>query len=234
MKLGILECDDVNPSLVETYGSYPQMFMKAFLSIDPLMTFRVYRAHCNELPEDSGECDAYLITGSKVSAYEQLGWISSLELWIQALAKTGKKLLGICFGHQVIAQAMGGVVEKSEKGWGVGQYTNEIIKSDIWMVPEKKQLNLLVSHQDQVLQLPENVEVIAGSPFCPNFLLQYNEQFLTVQGHPEFSKEYSAALMEHRRGAIIPEDTVRAALVSLQQKVDSQLMIQWMRQFLVS
>ena len=234
MKLGILQCDDVAPQLMDEFENYPEMFKTAFSDVDPTLDYQTYAVHRGELPATTDACDAYLITGSKMGVYEPHDWIPRLENFIRQLYQENRRLVGICFGHQVMSQALGGLVAKSDKGWGVGLSFNQVTVHKPWMQPASDRIDLVVSHQDQVLELPEQTEVLASSQFCPNYLLQYGGCFLSVQGHPEFSKEYSTAIMNMRRGKEMPENRVREGLISLKGDNQGRLMVQWLINFLKS
>ncbi|VXA76741.1 hypothetical protein AERO9A_110054 [Aeromonas salmonicida] len=119
MRLGILDCDRLDPDLADHFGPvYSEMFIKGFRALAPELEFRIWSALDGELPDDLQECDAWLITGSRHDAYSDLPWIQALRAWIRLAHDADVKLAGVCFGHQVIAQALGGEVVKSTKGWG--------------------------------------------------------------------------------------------------------------------
>ncbi|WP_444978946.1 glutamine amidotransferase-related protein, partial [Aeromonas caviae] len=120
MRLGILDCDRLDPDLVGDFGPvYSEMFIKGFRALAPELEFRVWSALDGDLPLDLTECDAWLITGSRHDAYSDIPWILALRDWIRRAHDANVKLAGVCFGHQVIAQALGGEVMKSTKGWGL-------------------------------------------------------------------------------------------------------------------
>jgi len=231
VKIGILQADDVNPVLQPEHGNYPQMFEKAFRAVLPDCELPVYRVLDGELPATTTECDAWLITGSKFGVNDGLHWIEALSDFVRTLWAEQRPLVGICFGHQLMARALGGTVVKSDKGWGVGLSFNQVIERKPWMQPWQEGLDLLVSHQDQVVVLPEEAQVLASSDFCPYYLIQYGECFLSVQGHPEFCVDYCRALMEMRRDTL-PAARLRAGRASLNAEADSQLMKQWIASFL--
>lgn len=231
MKIGILQADDVNPVLQPEHGNYPQMFEKALRAVLPDCELPVYRVLDGELPATTTECDAWLITGSKFGVNDGLHWIEALSDFVRTLWAEQRPLVGICFGHQLMARALGGTVVKSDKGWGVGLSFNQVIERKPWMQPWQEELDLLVSHQDQVVVLPEEAQVLASSDFCPYYLIQYGECFLSVQGHPEFCVDYCRALMEMRRDTL-PAPRLRAGRASLNAEADSQLMMQWIASFL--
>ena len=233
MKIGILQCDSVREAFQPKFGDYPQMIQTLFAGVEPNLTFNVYRIRASEYPENIDECDAYVTTGSRDSVYDDLPWIPLLEMFIRDLDREKKPFLGICFGHQLMVKALGGNVRKSDKGWGIGVTENHITSRKSWMNTDQSTLRLIASHQDQVVTLPASVdiEVLAGSLFCPYYMLALGEHFLSVQGHPEFSKEYSAALIDYRRN-IIPAKQIEQGKASLKEKTDDQLFARWVLQFM--
>lgn len=231
MKIGILQCDDVTDSLQPDHGNYPEMLLRQLQDHVATSDVVIYRAHRGELPAAIDECDAYLTTGSRFSVYDPLPWIEALEGFVVRLWEGRKPLVGICFGHQLIARALGGEVERSEKGWGVGVSFNQVIHRKTWMEPWQEKLDLVVSHQDQVVELPSEAEVLVKSDFCEYYVLQYGDHFLSVQGHPEFSREFSRDLMAARRG-IIPDARLRAGNASLSAGIDADIMSRWMVNFM--
>jgi len=233
MKIGILQCDHVLEQFQSQFGNYPEMFQSLMRQINPDLEFRVYDVQHQMLPADIDECDGYITTGSRHSIYEKLDWIVALEQFIQHLNQAKKKCVGVCFGHQLIARILGGVIEKSPRGWGIGMATYPVLEPLSWMVPSQNQLAVVVSHQDQVSVLPENMRVLAGNDFCPYFMLQYQQHFMTIQGHPEFSQDYAATLINYRRKRI-PEERVASALTSLKEPADDEILMRWILRFLAA
>ncbi|HEH9440594.1 TPA: glutamine amidotransferase [Aeromonas sobria] len=232
MRLGILDCDRLDPDLADRFGPvYSEMFIRGFAALAPELEFRVWSALDGELPEDLHECDAWLITGSRHDAYSDIPWIQALRAWIRQAHDADVKLAGICFGHQVIAQALGGEVVKSTKGWGLGVAVHPMLADAPWMAPARDQIRILASHQDQVALLPPGATRLAGNDFCPNFMFLQGDHIVAIQGHPEFSVEYNRALIERRRG-LLPDERYRSSLSSLEGEVDSATMMQWLLQFL--
>lgn len=232
MKIGILQCDYVLEQFQPAFGDYPKMIATLFAKVSSACQFDIYQIQNLEYPQNIHECDAYITTGSRYGVNDNYVWIKRLEAFICELNQAKKPLVGICFGHQLIAKALGGVVEKSDKGWGVGVSFNQVVSTRPWMEPHQDHLNLIVSHQDQVIRLPKSrkVDVLVRSSFCPYYMLAYNEHFISVQGHPEFSKEYSASLMNNRRN-IISSERIMNGEASLQSNVDDQLITRWIVNF---
>lgn len=231
MRIGILQCDDVVTSLQPLYGNYPQMFAEQLRAQLPACELPVYRVLDGELPDSHDECDAWLITGSRFGVNDGLPWIDALCGFVRTLWEHQRPLIGICFGHQLMARALGGTVRQSERGWGVGLSFNQVIERKDWMQPFQAHLDLLVSHQDQVVILPPQAQVLATSEFCPYYLIQYGDCFLSVQGHPEFCKDYCRDLMNLREG-VLPPARLRAGRASLSADADSNLMMAWIVRFL--
>ncbi|GGK58717.1 type 1 glutamine amidotransferase [Amphritea balenae] len=214
MKIGILATGTNEPPLLEVYGSFADMTETMLLQLRSDLVITVYEVRLGEFPDAVDECDAWVITGSANSTYEPLPWIKSLERLIGVIAELRIPLLGICFGHQIIAQALGGQVAKVEAGWGLGLHHYNVTPAG-QMLLGTDSLSLNVIHQDQVVDLPETAEVLAESTFCPNAVLRYGNHILTVQAHPEFRTDYMSALLLAITPAYISEAEAREGLNSL-------------------
>ena len=231
MKIGILKTDAVRPEWVPEFGEYPDMFAALLGEQDPTLEFAVYDVEEGEYPVDIDEVDAYLITGSKSSVYEDKAWIARLMDFVRELDARGKKIVGICFGHQIVAHALGGKTEKSPKGWGVGRHTHSFTEYPDWHDGDREDFNILVSHQDQVVKNAEGARVLAGSAFCENAVVQVGDHILTFQGHPEFVSAYSREIMEYRRAAIGEEVYVNG-VASLSEEAEGDRVARWILNFL--
>ncbi len=231
VKLGILRTDTVRPEWAGDFGQYPDMFVNLLGRADPSMEFVTYDVESGQYPDDLDEVDAYLITGSKSSVYDDKPWIPPLIAFVQEIAAQDKKIIGICFGHQLVAQALGGKTEKSDKGWGAGLHTHTFTETPAWHDGGDADLNILVSHQDQVVKNATGAKVLASSDFCENAVCQIGDQILTFQGHPEFIPEYSRAIMEFRR-ELFGEAVYHAGVASLTGEQQGDRVARWVVNFL--
>lgn len=231
MRIGILKTDAVRPEWVPDFGEYPDMFVALLGRADPDLEFVIYDVEEGIYPEDVDEVDAYLITGSKSSVYEDKPWITELMAFVRELNERKKKLVGICFGHQIVAQALGGKTEKSAKGWGQGLHTHTFVETPDWHDEESPDLHILVSHQDQVVRNAEGARVLAGSEFCENAVVQIGDHILTFQGHPEFIPEYSREIMGYRR-EMIGEEVFASGVASLTRAQEGDRVARWIINFL--
>jgi GMP synthase (glutamine-hydrolysing) len=226
MRLGLLVCDHVRPELIHLSGDYPTMFRRLFERYDDV-DLVVYDAIDGEIPADPEECDAWITTGSRHSVNDDLQWIRDLEVFVREVAEAGVPFVGICFGHQLIAKALGGSVVRSDRGWGIG--IKEVAVEDGLGLGTS--FRILNSHQDQIERLPRGAEVLGWNEHCPVAVLGVGRSMIGIQGHPEFDVEYSRALMEMRRGNVIPEDTVDAAIGTLGEEPDSDHLADWILSF---
>jgi GMP synthase-like glutamine amidotransferase len=229
MKVGILAAGAPPRALQPKFGDYVSMF-EALLA-GRGYDWRAYDVPAGVYPERADDCDAYVLTGAAAGVYDGDAWIEHLFEFLRA-AKGRAKLVGICFGHQALAQAFGGQVVKSPKGWGIGLHAYETRGDRPWM-DAGGAFSLSASHQDQVVELPPDAQVVAGSSFCPNGLLAYDDGMtLSCQLHPEFAPDYSKALIEGRRGTRFPEAQAAEALASLDRADDHARFAGWMARFI--
>lgn len=222
MKLAILETGVPPEPLADEFGSYPDMFADLLGPAFEIETFEVQKG---ELPEPAAH-GAYIVTGSPAGVYDPLPWIGPLMDFIRS---ADGKMVGVCFGHQVMAQALGGEVIKSPKGWGAGLHRYTVVHSEPW-VDSSGTIAVPASHQDQVVVQPPNTQVVAASEFTPFASLAWQDRpAISFQFHPEFSVGYAKALIEKRFDRVNDPD---AALASLDAPNDNHVVGGWIRNFL--
>lgn len=195
MQLGILNATTPADEAVFNMPER-QNFQRFFDQVAHNLTLVEYRVTEGEFPADLHACDAYLVTGSPQGVYDPEPWIPPLADFLRSSYAAGKRLVGICFGHQLLAHTLGGHAEKAANGWGMGLRRFEIVATPSWMAPALPQGQLYFCHQDQVTRLPPAAQRLAGDAFCPNAIFAIGDQVLGIQGHPEFSTNFMALLID--------------------------------------
>jgi GMP synthase-like glutamine amidotransferase len=229
--IALLECDHVNADLRHVAGDYGDMFEVLLRTHAPELDLHHVDVVGGEPLPSLDVHDGLVITGSRDSVYDDLPWIDRLSVLIRAAHAAAVPVVGICFGHQLIAQALGGRVARAEVGWGVGVHEATVTQRRPWMVPEADTFRLLMSHQDQVLELPAGAEVLATSPHAPIAAYELGT-LVGFQGHPEFVADYLDALLPTRIERVGAQ-RVEAALASLRTPTDHATIARWMAEHLV-
>jgi GMP synthase-like glutamine amidotransferase len=223
MTLAILRTGDPPGALLDRFGPYDAMFAR-LLGVETVG----YDVREGEYPAWPTNHAAYLITGSPAGVYDPLPWIEPLKAFLRD-AKGQAKLVGVCFGHQVMAEAFGGRVEKSVRGWGAGLQDYDVVVRAPWM-DAARTVAVPVSHQDQIVVQPPRSHILASSDFSPYGMLAYDDQpAVSMQFHPEFDPDYGRALIEARRDRLPDPE---AALASYDRPNDTARVGAWIRRFL--
>lgn len=200
MRIGILQCGQSPAALKDALGDYPDMFIR--LLDGRGFDFQVWHVEEMQFPDDVHDADGWLLTGSRHGAYEEHAFIPVLEDFVRRSFAASVPMVGICFGHQIIAQAFGGEVVKHPDGWAVGaqdyDFGDGMVTLNAW-------------HQDQVIRIPREAKVVASNDFCENAALVYGDHAFTVQAHPEFEDAFVQGLMETRGKGVVPQDRLDKA-----------------------
>lgn len=228
-RLAILDADILYDPLRVSYGSYGQMFMDLLADWRDEWQMQIFSVINGEYPASMEDFDAVLITGSKFDSFADDDWIVRLRDYVRELFDAKKPMIGICFGHQLLAHALGGRAGRSDKGWGLGVMRYQVVDKAEFM-DATDTVDLIVSHQDQVSDLPPGAVRLWGNDFCVNAAFVIPGRVLAIQGHPEFNTNYAKALLSYRIDRL-PEDAVAKAEQSLQQTHDGAAVARWMRRF---
>lgn len=231
MRVGILECDHVDARHRGIAGDYTDMF--ATLLAAPLGDAELvaYDVRNGSLPASPDACDAWVATGSRASVYDEAGWIDDVARFVREVRTVGAPYVGVCFGHQLLAHALGGRTERAPGGWGAGARRVEVVAREPWMAPAAGALNLLFMHQDQVTEVPAGASVLARATHCPVAMLRVGDAMLGIQAHPEFSAAFVDALLAEREERIGSE-AAAAARRSLVEPTDEGVIAGWVAGFL--
>jgi len=219
MRIGILLVGRASEDLVNQYGTYADMLVALINSEEKIFEFKTFNILDDEFPDDHLECDGWIITGSPHGVYEELPWMKTISQLINDIYDAGLPILGVCFGHQLIAQALGGDVEKSQKGWGLGLHTYQIDNKSGYMGNLAEEITLNICHQDQVTNLPRGAVVYARSDFCEYAGFYIKDKVLTMQAHPEFLVDFTKDLLNARRDVLFQKS------LSTQQWLDLKIIL---------
>jgi len=214
----------------------PEKFLDMFAAVDTPFEFSVYDSTEGQFPASLDECDAYLVTGSPCSVYDSYLWIGELTRFVGRAFGARVPLVGICFGHQLLAHALGGKVELANNGWMLGLYPMHTSGEKPWMAEPLPSFSVYCVNQDQVVKLPPGVERLASSSVCPNAMLTIDKRLLSIQGHPEQPHSSIIAFTRHLQARYGLDPSVAdAALHSMQSgEPDAGRIAQWIAGFLQS
>jgi GMP synthase-like glutamine amidotransferase len=237
MIIGILQADHVVEQFQPAHGDYPEMIsgilnQAALAETGDDWRFVTFDVEQGIYPEGIDDCDGYVITGSKKSVYDEDVWITDLKSYVCELDANKKPLVGLCFGHQLVADALGGKTRSAEVGWGVGIHESEIVDHRWFMDADSTSFNLIVSHKDQVVTLPAGAERLASSDFCANSMFCVGDHVFAMQGHPEFDRNYSRDLLNWREEILGPK-IFRAGVASLKAPLSREQIARWIIRFLM-
>lgn len=228
MKLAILEADILRDDLIDRYEGYGRMFQDLFAETAPHWQTCVFNVVRGQYPAID-QFDAFLVTGSRYDAFADDPWIVALRDFCRQCHQQDKVLLGICFGHQLLAHTLGGKAERSSKGWGLGLMTYQQCEQPPF-ADHNGPVSLLTTHQDQVTLLPPGAHLLLSNDFCPHAAFYIADKVLCFQAHPEFSHSYLSDLMAGRRGQV-SADVLATAEQSMSGPHDGTRVAQWMVRF---
>ena len=230
LKIGLLICGKL-PSAIERRGISHARLIEDWLGPNVKGgDFRTYRAFTGKMPPKINSCDCYFVSGSASSMLDQQPWQQELSNFLLVAAKAQVPVIGLCFGHQALAQALGGRVAKAPKGWELGIKSWKVIREEGWMRECGKKLTLPSIHRDQVVKLPPRSMRVASSERCANGLFRLANHAIGIQGHPEFPPEILGELIEIHTDLFDAKEKANA-LASLDQPTDAKDMSRWCANF---
>jgi GMP synthase-like glutamine amidotransferase len=231
-RIGLLMVGHVDPNSVHIAGDYPELF-GALLGGRDVELVR-YDVDLGHLPGSVDECDGWLCGPSRSSTYDELAWRPDAESFLREIIATETPYVGICFGHQLLAQALGATVARADDGWQVGAHEYELVDRPSWMAPAARdgRVTVIASHQDQVVELPHGAELLAreADGGCPIAGFTIGERAWTIQPHPEFVAPLADHLLAGRID-LIGAAKVAAARESLSRPLDQSTVADWIARF---
>jgi len=226
-KIGLLLVGHIDAGSLHVGGDYPELYAELLTPLGIELT--TYRCDEGQLPQSVKEQDGWMCSPSRLSVYDDHAWLREVEQFLRELVSTETPYVGICFGHQLVAQALGAEVKKADYGWGIGAKQYEVVESRPWM-DSTDTIVLAASHQDQVQQLPSDAQLLARADYCPIGGMLIGERAWTLQVHPEFSPALADSLLATRL-QLFGEEKAQAARDTLTQQLHQHRIAGWMANF---
>jgi GMP synthase-like glutamine amidotransferase len=230
MHVGLLACDEVAERFRHIAGGYQQMFERLLSPHIPGLQVTRFDVQAGNTPTGPRTCDAWITTGSRASVYDDASWIRTAETFVRKVGDADRPFVGICFGHQLLAQALGAEVKRASGGWGVGVLPMRVLRREDWMIPPCSSVSMQYMHADQVTELPVGGTLLSEAPHCPVAMFQCGPRFLGIEAHPEFPAAYARALIQDRR-ARIGAQAADDALARVDEPVDADVVGGWIARF---
>ena len=230
MHVGLLACDEVDERFRHIAGGFQQMYERLLSPHIPALRFTRFDVQALNLPADARTCDAWIASGSRASVYDGAAWIGAVESFVRKVADSDRPLVGTCFGHQLLARALGAEVKRAPGGWGAAVLPMTVVRRQDWMTPMLPTVRMQHMHADQVTDAPPGSTLLGKAPHCPVAMFQSGPRLLGIEAHPEFPAAYVRALIEDRRARIGPQ-AADDALARVDEATDSDVVGAWIARF---
>jgi GMP synthase (glutamine-hydrolysing) len=204
-KLAIIKTGSTLSEVHQRFGDFEQWFIQ---SLGPSrFDFDVYAVHEDQHPPaDIQGIDAVVVTGSPAMVSHRHAWSERTAAWLAEFHQSQKPMLGVCYGHQLIAHALGGKVGPNPNGRAMGTRSIEILDQDDQLLGRfSPQQSFQVTHVEVVLEPPSGAKVIACSPNDPYHGLHFGGLSWGVQFHPEFDIDIMACYIQLRASVLAGE-----------------------------
>lgn len=230
MHIAILNTQTDTSAFSQLYPDDGRKFAALISAVRPDWRYDVFAVKEDVFPADIAVYDGVLITGSIASVHDDKVWITRLQALVREIVAQDIPLYGACFGHQIIAAALGGKIEKNPKGWSFGVVDVEAVETPSWMEPACQTSHLYSAHIEQVAVLPAGARVIASQAMTPIAGFAIGDNVATTQYHPEIDREFFAGLIAEF-GDEFPPEVTQQAKNELDRPTDSQIYAEWMARF---
>ena len=231
VRVDVLFMNTDRSAFAQRHPDDAQKVITALQAVRPGWEFRAWAARDGELPPDALAADAWVLTGSVASVTQPEPWMERTADALRQRHAAGRTLVGLCFGHQLIAQALGGAVGRSAGGFRLGVADTALTAQEPWMDPPLPSLSLFAAHEDQVQQPPPGARVLGGNAFCPVGAYAIGQHVLCTQYHPELTRAFMRDLLASF-GHKLDVQVVARATTEIEQPVDATLFMQWVARFI--
>ena len=226
-RVGLLLVGHIDAGSLHVGGDYPELYADILAPHNIELT--TYRCDESQMPSSLSEQDGWLCSPSRLSVYDDIDWLRDVEQLLRDMVATETPYVGICFGHQLMAQALGSTVAKADFGWGIGAKHYDIVEQQPWM-DSADQIVLAASHQDQVQSLPNGARLLATADYCPIGGMLIGARAWTLQVHPEFSPALADSLLATRL-ALFGEEKANTARDTLSEPLQQDRIAGWISNF---
>jgi len=209
--IGIVRPGSTYADMIERFGDYDAWFARA---LEPFgAEIRLWDVIGGDTP-DLGEADGWIVTGARSAVYDDDPWIERLSGWIRCVVDAGEPLLGVCYGHQILCAAAGGIVEKHPRGWELGTVEVELTpagREDPLFEGLPDTFLVQATHQDYVAMAPPGARTLAGNPHTAVQAVAVGPSARGVQFHPEVTAAIEDDFVARRKHLVPGLPLVREA-----------------------